>query len=160
MISFTAYGIPAPKGSMKAYMPKGARFPVVIHDNKHTRPWALNIKWAAKQAAVGDIIPYPSEPMSLFIAFYMPRPKSIPKRVQQHTRKPDADKLLRAALDALTGIIWKDDAQVVRICAEKKYTVGDMPRAEFRIMSVDEERGSFSLWKDVNYPETEERMLL
>jgi len=36
------------------------------------------------------------------------------------TRKPDIDNIVKV-LDALNGIAWRDDAQVVRIVAEKRY---------------------------------------
>ena len=36
-------------------------------------------------------------------------------------RRPDLDKLCRACLDSLTGIVWRDDAQVVRLEASKGY---------------------------------------
>jgi Holliday junction resolvase RusA-like endonuclease len=34
---------------------------------------------------------------------------------------PDLDKLIRAILDALTGVVWRDDGQVVDIVASKVY---------------------------------------
>lgn len=40
-------------------------------------------------------------------------------------RKPDLDNLVKALKDALTGIVWKDDAQIVSLCARKTY--GDRP---------------------------------
>lgn len=36
--------------------------------------------------------------------------------------KPDVDKLTRAVLDALTGVVWADDAQVVVLNADKVYS--------------------------------------
>ena len=60
--------------------------------------------------------------MSLTVRFYLPRPKSLPKRVTEHTKKPDLDKLLRAVLDACTtGGVWRDDSQVATIHARKVY---------------------------------------
>jgi crossover junction endodeoxyribonuclease RusA len=41
--------------------------------------------------------------------------------------KPDADKLLRAVGDALTGVLIEDDARVVNIAGSKRYCVGDEP---------------------------------
>lgn len=35
--------------------------------------------------------------------------------------KPDVDKMARAVLDALTGVLWVDDAQVVDLHATKVY---------------------------------------
>jgi crossover junction endodeoxyribonuclease RusA len=134
MISFTAYGIPAPKGSTKAFMRPGMRFPVVTEDNKHTRPWAAIVKDAARQAIEQNHISFPSGPVSLRVRFYMPRPKSLPKRVTEHTKKPDLDKLVRAVKDSLTGVIWNDDAQVVGLAAYKLYVDdGGMPRAHIDV---------------------------
>lgn len=38
------------------------------------------------------------------------------------TAKPDIDNLYKIVADALNGIIWRDDAQVVSITAEKWYS--------------------------------------
>jgi Holliday junction resolvase RusA-like endonuclease len=40
------------------------------------------------------------------------------------TTKPDLDKLARAVLDALTGVYYLDDAQVVSLDLQKAYTHG------------------------------------
>jgi crossover junction endodeoxyribonuclease RusA len=135
MISFTAYGIPAPKGSTKAFYRPGMRFPVVTDDCKRTRPWAAIIKGAAIDALKGTVsIPLALGPVSLAVVFYMPRPKSLPKKVTEHTKKPDLDKLVRALKDALTGIVWTDDSQVVQLQARKVYVAEQaMPRAEIRV---------------------------
>ncbi len=145
MITFTAYGTPAPKGSTRAFIPKGWKRAVITETNKHTRPWAAIVKYAAKQAVNSDTIPFTSCPVSLHIVFYLPMPKSLPKRVHWHVKKPDCDKLLRAAIDALTGIIFTDDSQIVRISAMKEYTVGQMPRAEFMIENIEAECTSNTL---------------
>ncbi len=38
-----------------------------------------------------------------------------------HTKKPDLDKLARALKDALKGVLYHDDAQVVVLLARKVY---------------------------------------
>jgi Holliday junction resolvase RusA-like endonuclease len=40
-------------------------------------------------------------------------------------KKPDADKLARQLLDAITGVIYADDGQVVSLLCEKHYAEGD-----------------------------------
>ena len=136
MISFTAYGTPAPKGSTKAFFRPGMRFPIVTEDNKHTRPWAAIVKDAARQAIHDQSIPFAGGPVFVSIHFHMPRPKSLPRRITAHTKKPDLDKLVRAVKDALTGILWTDDSQVVTLTAHKSYIPdGLMPCA---IISVEE----------------------
>lgn len=46
---------------------------------------------------------------------------------------PDVDKLLRACFDALSGVVWKDDAQVTDVVGRKRFAVptpeGDGVRA-------------------------------
>ena len=59
--------------------------------------------------------------MEVNIVWTIAKPRSTPKRVTRPTKKPDTDKLLRAVLDSLTGIGYEDDAQVVRVIAEKQY---------------------------------------
>ena len=39
----------------------------------------------------------------------------------KHTVKPDIDNLTKAVLDALNGLAWYDDAQIVELNASKTY---------------------------------------
>jgi len=55
------------------------------------------------------------------LQFFLPRPASLPKKVLHHMKKPDLDKLIRACLDSMTGIMFKDDSQVTSIQASKEY---------------------------------------
>lgn len=124
-------GIPAPQGSAKAYVMHtgtGKTRAVVTHDNKHTMPWRDRVS-AFVRDAIGPGIVYPKGPVYVQITFVMPRRASEPKRrTSAHTRKPDADKLLRACLDSMTGLVFTDDAQVTSIVATKRTAaVGEQP---------------------------------
>lgn len=111
-------GRPVPQGSAKAFVVKGRA--VVTSDNAKTNPWRADIH-AAVRAVVGDRIAYPEGPVALVLGFAMPRRASEPKRVTPpHTRKPDGDKLLRAVMDALTGLVYTDDAQVTSFVVDKR----------------------------------------
>jgi len=71
----------------------------------------------------------------LSVTFLMPRPKSLPKKVHQDVKRPDLDKLIRAVMDALTGIYYQDDSQVVLISATKNYVgKNDTPGVDIRII--------------------------
>lgn len=94
-IWFTVLGIARPQGSSKAFMPRGARFPVVTSDNRSLKGWRQLVSLVAQQHAPPRLL---DGPLALGLAFYLPRPKSLPKRVQAHTRKPDCDKLARSCL--------------------------------------------------------------
>jgi Holliday junction resolvase RusA-like endonuclease len=117
-IEFVVRGVAIPKGSTKAFMRPGLRFPVVTADNTKTKPWQEQVRMMAQEEAprllwLGAV--------RLEVGFFLPRPKSLPKKVLRHVRKPDLDKLLRAIKDALKGVIYRDDAQVVSVVTSKEY---------------------------------------
>lgn len=123
-MKFTVYGVPIPKGSTKAFMHPGARFPVVTHDNARTKPWQEAVVAAAREA-LGARRPLEG-PVALAVRFYLPRPKSAPRRVTEHTKKPDLDKLVRCVKDGLTRAgVYRDDAQVVVTIARKDFAGGE-----------------------------------
>lgn len=131
-ISFTVYGQALPKGSARAFMPKGAQFPVVTSTTRGLKDWEHAIATAAQGQSNGKLI---LGPVILTVAFLLDKPRSMPGSRKHHTKRPDLDKLIRAATDALTGVLWKDDAQVVSIIATKDYASADDvgPRVEFSI---------------------------
>ncbi len=124
-IQFTVQGVAQPKGSARAFMPKGARFPVVTSDNPSLKAWERSIKDRLQQ--VLPSVPRPtrvaiwSAPVSIKLLFHLPRPKSLPRRVLEHTKQPDLDKCIRGAIDALIGMVILDDSQVVAVEARKQY---------------------------------------
>lgn len=80
------------------------------------------------------------------VTCYFPVPKSMPKYKrklvesgQLHpTKKPDCDNLAKAVFDALNGIAYKDDSQIVHMICTKVYTL-DEPRVEVTIKEVKED---------------------
>jgi crossover junction endodeoxyribonuclease RusA len=119
-------GRPVPQGSTKAFVVKGHA--VVTSDNPATKPWRSEVA-AIVRESVGPAIAYPTGAVALRMMFLMPRRAAEPKRVTPaHTRKPDLDKLTRAVFDAVSGILVTDDAQFVRIDAEKRTAwIGQQP---------------------------------
>ena len=69
-------------------------------------------------------------PVALSVTFAIPIPKSWPKyrrakmEWSAHAQKPDIDNLVKALLDAVTGIMFEDDRQVYSISADKLWTGG------------------------------------
>jgi Holliday junction resolvase RusA-like endonuclease len=68
-------------------------------------------------------------PLRLEATFTSTVPKSWPKKKREAARaptgRPDVDNLLKLATDALNGIVWVDDSQIVTIVCRKVY--GDVP---------------------------------
>lgn len=50
------------------------------------------------------------------------------------TVKCDADNCLKAVCDALNGVLWRDDTQVVNVALAKRYD--EMPRVEVRVVPL------------------------
>jgi Holliday junction resolvase RusA-like endonuclease len=147
-LSFTVYGTPIPQGSMKAFMPRGRRFPVVTSDNLRTLPWKYMVTAAAREALRDS--PPVEGPIAIDIEFYLPRPKSAQKRVVYPVKKPDLDKLVRAILDACTDAgVWKDDAQVVAVIATKSFASGMVPMVRTGIVGVEAgvPRAAINVWR-------------
>lgn len=60
-------------------------------------------------------------PLSVRVSVFRELPKSRPKRVDSEpdTFKPDVDNIAKNVLDALNGIAWDDDSQVVELSVRK-----------------------------------------
>lgn len=127
-------GTPAPKGSTRAFVVKGRA--VTTNANKATKPWEQQVSAVVAEAMCNGTIEFPRPAaVHLGLVFLMPRTASEPKRsTRPHTRKPDIDKLARCAIDALTGLVFEDDSQVVHLSTSK------------RTASVSEQPGAWITW--------------
>lgn len=111
-------GIPVAQGSKNAYR-RGERI-VLVESAKRLPAWRFKISQAARELNK-ELIEFDAVRVTLL--FMLPQPK---KPVRQYpTTKPDIDKLSRAVLDALTGVLYKDDSQVTQLDAQKVYTYGE-----------------------------------
>lgn len=123
-IQFFVEGIPATKGSTRAFITDhewGRALhehrkprPITIQDNKRAKPWQKVIALYAAQHVdqVWDGL------IEIAMDFAMPRPKKPSHPYPQG----DVDKLSRCVLDALTGIVYRDDVQVVSAPPTKRYS--------------------------------------
>jgi Holliday junction resolvase RusA-like endonuclease len=74
-------------------------------------------------------------PIEMEVCLYLQIPASWSKKKRaaavsgnvMATKKPDADNVLKGLKDGCNGIVWRDDAQVVSIILQKKYS--EMPMA-------------------------------
>lgn len=60
------------------------------------------------------------EALSLDLTFYISTPESCKR--DYPTVRPDLDNYIKLVMDALNGLVWKDDAQVCSITAHKTYS--------------------------------------
>lgn len=138
-------GTPAPGGS-KSFIPiwhkngtirqvlKGKRWWPIINvidsGGERNAVWRKTVAWIAR-AFMMRSKPF-DVPFHCGFTFFLRRPNDHygtgrnamilkPDAPAYHTHPPDALKLARATEDALTGIVWLDDAQVIHQTAEKRW---------------------------------------
>ena len=138
-LTFVAYGLPAPQGS-KRHVGHGR----MVESSKAVAPWRQDCKHAALAAIPDGWDTAP--PMALSVVFWFKRPashfgkKGLKPSAPAHctsARCGDTDKLCRSTLDALTGVAYDDDRQVVSINAQKRWTVGnELPGALITLMPL------------------------
>lgn len=141
-LEFTVFGTPAPAGSKRAFVVAGrAR---VTDANAKAKPWKAEIRQAVGRAMEGkDLL---QGPLEVSFVFYAKRPQGHYRTGKNAgvvkdtapgypTVKPDALKLARSVEDALTGVVYHDDSQIVIEHLEKRYGVPE--RVVIRIRRLD-----------------------
>ena len=126
-IGFTVPGVCQPAGSKRFVGVKGGRG-IVLDANKNAAGWKERVALAAAEAKqkAGYREPW-AGPLHLIVHVQRARPRGhfTSKGAVRATApafpvtKPDLTKLIRGIEDALTGIIWIDDSQVVSQTAIK-----------------------------------------
>lgn len=121
-MKFFVPGVPRPKGSKTKV--GGKLIEVADMGTRRRRSGSLKswMEAVAHAAVVFRDCQYRAEtPLAVQIVFYVPRPKSVKRRRPCAKSGGDVDKLARACLDALEGVIYENDAQVVDLRAIKRY---------------------------------------
>ena len=108
------YGV---KGSTFAFADKRGKIRTKT-DSKHGKAFAKAVQVAALEAGVTRTPKGTGVTVSAIYGFERPT-RTVGRR--DPCVRPDADKLGRALLDALTGIAYDDDGQVVALSIRKIY---------------------------------------
>ena len=127
MISFFVAGTPKPQGSKRAFVNQyTGKASLSESAGEPLKDWRYNVGVVARDTMDGAVII--NGPVACRVTFYLPRPKGhylksgLREDAPTHRdKKPDVDKLLRAVLDSLSGVVWKDDSQVISLLGEKRY---------------------------------------
>jgi Holliday junction resolvase RusA-like endonuclease len=125
-IRFFAAGIPKAQPRPRAFARKmGSRHVARVYDDATAEGWKSAVAVAWKASAV-DLPP----PYRVVLVFHLPSPKAFyrasgelkPSAPYYHTKKPDADNLAKAVLDALSQVgAWRDDCEVAELSIAKTY---------------------------------------
>jgi crossover junction endodeoxyribonuclease RusA len=139
MIEFFVPGAPVPAGSKRAFPIRGrdGALHVGMADmgGRRGEDWRAAIRLAAAQTVQLTATEPFTGPLRLSLWFLLARPRShrgnrgllLPRAPTFPTTRPDVLKLARAVEDACTGIVWRDDAQIVDEDLHKLYADGGAP---------------------------------
>jgi Holliday junction resolvase RusA-like endonuclease len=100
-----------------------------VYTDKQTLTYEAMIATFAKQAMGGTELL--KTPVSVFLYVRLPVPQSYPKKrrdaclngLEKPCKKPDIDNIAKTYLDAMNGVIFVDDTQVIDLHVKKLYSV-------------------------------------
>ena len=133
-LTFDVIGRPSPQGSKKSI--GNNRF---VESSKFLPAWRRDVKQAAENAVTVNGWTRAAGPVELEVMFYLDRPSSVSTVKRPYPIvPPDLDKLIRGVQDSLTGVIYEDDAQIIRCLAWKVYADTRVPGAFIRVNELSQ----------------------
>ena len=147
-VEFFVEGTPKPQGSKKTFINhKTGKAVMVEAAGDPLKKWRKRVAEEASvhyfSEPVHPASELPSEPFNkcvrVSLIFRLKRPKSHYRTgkfsdvlkeehvATRHGKRPDADKLARAVLDGLTGVVFVDDSQVFDLSVLKTWQKRDEP---------------------------------
>lgn len=133
-----------PQGKARArtfYNPKLGRVQSMTPEN--TVLYENLVKQSFTQQADKDARWFNKEPLAMYITAYYPIPASTSKKNRQlmctgvlmPTKKPDIDNIAKVICDALNGVAYGDDTQIIKLSMVKTYTE-EQPRVQVLIEEI------------------------
>lgn len=86
-----------------------------VYTPKKTKEFEKLVKLKARQAVTEQL----EGPLEMEVMFFIRKPKTVKREYPEV--KPDLDNLEKALKDALNGVVYRDDAQIVRKISCKLY---------------------------------------
>lgn len=133
-------GSPAAQGSKKYAGHRRSRrtgkmVPVLVEVSGAVKPWRKSV---AEVAWLTWLPRHPLDcPVGIRCDFVLPRPKGVPcsAPTPPATKKHhDGDKLDRAVWDALTGVVYLDDSQIIEWEGSKRLAeIGEQPGCRIQV---------------------------
>lgn len=142
MLKFVIPGEPCAQGRPRFTTKNGY---AKAYDHEKSRNYKAFVRYIATAAAKQQGWTYTYLPLYVEIIAYMGIPKSKSKKwraaairgQERPTKKPDTDNIFKLVTDALSGVIYADDKQIVSCRVQKWYS--EEPRTEVRIAIVTDE---------------------
>ena len=122
MIAQELYVGIVPKGKARPRFARGGHPYTDPDQSRHEQ--AIRRAWMDRHGM--EPVGGPHSPVSVTIDFAKPLPKSV-KVPRPWTLKPDLDNLAKSVLDALNGVAYVDDAQIVKLTVRKLSQTREVP---------------------------------
>ena len=124
-----------------SWQSKDGRFGTHAYDDKKYAGWKDAARYAAGKAMGGR--PPLEGPLSFHLKVYFQIPASVSNKARERMnaglvrplKTPDCDNVMKAAGDAMTGIVIRDDKFIVWALIEKWYS--DRPRVEITVEQIE-----------------------
>jgi Holliday junction resolvase RusA-like endonuclease len=101
---------------------------------RHTE-WGNRVALAAQQSRPPALF---EGPLIVVLEFHRQRPVSAKKSVTQPITRPDLGNLSKGLLDALQGIVYRDDAQIVELLERKRFAGSTGPGVAITVRAHQE----------------------
>lgn len=134
-------GAPVGKGRPRVAVQGG-------HAHAYTPQRTKDYEWLVQQcfAAQKCCVMPRGAALSVTVEAVCPVPESATKKQRAEmlagrtmpTKKPDADNVLKIILDALNGVAYEDDRQIVALAIRKAY--GEKPGVRVKIRTIEPEK--------------------
>ena len=137
-VKFEVLGVPVGKGRPKFSTVNGH---AVAYTPSKTANYETLVRLSYQQH-IGAFMFDKDKPLRAIIRAFFPIPKSASKKKREqmrdlrilHTKKPDADNIIKAVLDALNGVAYYDDSQVAEVIISKAYA--EQPKVMIELCEV------------------------
>ena len=132
MVKFTVPGKPQGKGRPR-FAKRGAYVQTYTPETTKQYESLVLLCWRQQSGVTFE----KGTPLAVSIKAHFPIPKSLSKRKQAalmgapHLAKCDCDNLAKIVLDAISGIVFHDDAEVCSLMVTKDYS--DNPRVDVEV---------------------------
>jgi len=146
-------GEPAPKGSWRSMRSKSTGKQIVVPDNPKSKPWQRLVSLLVYseyrfRPLVGAV--------RVSFEFLVHRPKrhygtgrnanrlkaSAPEYAIECRGSGDLDKLVRGMLDAMEGVLYDNDKQVISFDAKREYSLDKTTGVMLRAFALEPEKES------------------
>jgi Holliday junction resolvase RusA-like endonuclease len=130
------------RGRAVAFQRGDGSYGARVFDPQKSRNWKATAQGFMREAMGGRVALIGAVELNVLAVFSCPRSdwrKREPVRARWHTKRPDADNVLKAVKDAAKGVLWLDDCQVAAVTMLKRVAAqGQSPKILVTVHTLED----------------------